>query len=31
LVELSAWLEGQTAEDKVAEAKNELLARGLAV
>lgn len=31
LVELSCWLEGQTAVDKVAEAKNELSARGLTV
>lgn len=31
LVELATWLEGQTAEDKVAEAKNELITRGLTV
>ena len=31
LVELSEWLEGQTAEDKVADASRELVARGLAV
>lgn len=31
LVELATWLEGQTAEDKVAHAKNELVARGLTV
>ena len=31
LVELAEWLEGQTAEDKVAEARKELAARGLTV
>jgi dTDP-L-rhamnose 4-epimerase len=31
LVELATWLEGQTAEDKVVEAKNELITRGLTV
>ncbi|MBE7171316.1 MAG: SDR family NAD(P)-dependent oxidoreductase [Williamsia sp.] len=31
LIELAEWLEGQTAEDKVAEARNELTARGLTV
>jgi dTDP-L-rhamnose 4-epimerase len=31
LVELAEWLEGQTAEDKVAEARNELVSRGLTV
>jgi dTDP-L-rhamnose 4-epimerase len=31
LVELAEWLEGQTAEDKVTEARNELAARGLTV
>ncbi len=31
LMELAEWLEGQTAEDKVAEASNELAARGLTV
>jgi dTDP-L-rhamnose 4-epimerase len=31
LVELATWLEGQTAEDRVAEAKNELVSRGLTV
>ncbi|WP_439554890.1 NAD-dependent epimerase/dehydratase family protein [Dyadobacter sp.] len=31
LVELATWLEGQTAEDKVAHAKNELMTRGLTV
>ena len=31
LIELAEWLEGQTAEDKVTEARNELAARGLTV
>jgi dTDP-L-rhamnose 4-epimerase len=31
LAELAEWLEGQTAEDRVAEARNELTARGLTV
>lgn len=31
LVELAEWLEGQTAEDKVSEARNELAVRGLTV
>lgn len=31
LTQLASWLEGQTAEDRVAQAKNELIARGLAV
>jgi dTDP-L-rhamnose 4-epimerase len=31
LVEIAEWLEGQTAEDKVTEARNELAARGLTV
>lgn len=31
LIELAEWLEGQTAEDKVTEARNELTARGLTV
>ncbi|HZG26212.1 MAG TPA: SDR family NAD(P)-dependent oxidoreductase [Chitinophagaceae bacterium] len=31
LVELAEWLEGQTAEDKVTEARNELAVRGLTV
>lgn len=31
LIELAGWLEGQTAEDKVTEARNELAARGLTV
>jgi dTDP-L-rhamnose 4-epimerase len=31
LIELAAWLEGQTAEDKVTEARNELASRGLTV
>jgi len=31
LIELAEWLEGQTAEDKVAEARNELTSRGLTV
>ncbi|MBD0331718.1 MAG: SDR family NAD(P)-dependent oxidoreductase [Chitinophagaceae bacterium] len=31
LVGLAEWLEGQTAEDKVADARNELIARGLTV
>lgn len=31
LTELAEWLEGQTAEDKVADASRELVARGLAV
>lgn len=31
LMELAEWLQGQTAEDKVAEARNELSARGLTV
>jgi dTDP-L-rhamnose 4-epimerase len=31
LMELAEWLEGQTAEDKVAQARNELAARGLTV
>jgi dTDP-L-rhamnose 4-epimerase len=31
MTELAEWLEGQTAVDRVAEAKSELLARGLAV
>ena len=31
LVELAEWLEGQTAVDKVTEARNELAARGLTV
>lgn len=31
LIELAAWLEGQTAVDKVTEARNELAARGLTV
>ena len=31
LIELAEWLEGQTAEDKVTEARNELAMRGLTV
>jgi dTDP-L-rhamnose 4-epimerase len=31
LIELAEWLEGQTAEDKVSEARNELASRGLTV
>jgi dTDP-L-rhamnose 4-epimerase len=31
LIELAEWLEGQSAEDKVTEARNELTARGLTV
>ncbi len=31
LIELAEWLEGQSAEDKVSEASNELAARGLTV
>jgi dTDP-L-rhamnose 4-epimerase len=31
LMELADWLDGQTAEDKVAEARNELATRGLTV
>ena len=31
LIELAAWLEGQVAHDRVAEARQELAARGLAI
>ena len=31
LIELAAWLEGQVAQDRVAEARAELTARGLTV
>jgi dTDP-L-rhamnose 4-epimerase len=31
LIELAEWLEGQTADDKVSEARNELASRGLTV